>query len=117
MSETELKRLNQQRRQHRTRSRITGTSERPRLSVKVTNRHIIAQIINDEESKTLAYATSSSIKKSGNLTNHAEVVGEEIAKQAKSKKVKKVVLDRGSKLYHGRIKAMADKAREKGLEF
>lgn len=117
MSENELKRANQKRRQHRTRCRISGTSDRPRLSVKITNRHIIAQIINDDEGKTIAYAKSTTIKKAESMTDRAEKVGEEIARQAKLKKVNKVVLDRGSKLYHGRIKAMADKAREKGLEF
>jgi len=118
-----MSRLNVVRRQElqrkvRVRSLVKGTNERPRLSVSISNRHITAQIINDEEHKTLAYAsTVGSKNKSVNLTKQAAVIGEELAKKAKTAKVSKVVFDRGSRLYHGRIKALAEAAREGGLEF
>lgn len=118
MSELQLTRTKQLRRQNRTRSRINGTVDRPRLSVKVSNRHIIAQIINDDEQKTLVFLTSGRDKKmTGTMTERAAAVGAELGKQAKAKKIKKVVFDRGAQLYHGRVKALADAARENGLEF
>lgn len=105
-------------RAHRTRAKTRGTTERPRLSVSVTNLHVSAQIINDETSVTLASASTvgqKSIK--GTMTEKAAWVGEQIATAAKAKKVKKVVFDRGAKQYHGRVKALADAARAAGLEF
>ncbi|HVO86522.1 MAG TPA: 50S ribosomal protein L18 [Candidatus Binatia bacterium] len=117
MQRLKSKELNQQRRSNRTRASITGSSERPRLSVHVSNMHISAQIIDDEKSKTLAYATTVGQKVAGNLTDKAVWVGDAIAKKAKTAKVKKVVFDRGGSKYHGRIKALADAARAGGLEF
>ena len=106
------------RRTYRVRANITGTSERPRLSVHVSNRHISAQIIDDTTHKTLAHATTVGQKSTkGTMSERAEWVGSEIAKKAKAAKVKAVVLDRGGKLYHGRVKALADAARKEGLEF
>ena len=104
-------------RANRTRARIHGTSERPRLSVHFSNLHITAQIIDDDKKTTLAYVTTVGQKLSGTKTEKAAKIGEEIAKAAKAKKVKKVVFDRGSKLYAGRMKALADAARKEGLEF
>ena len=105
------------RRSVRTRTRVRGTSDRPRLHVKITNRHVSAQIIDDEKGITLvAYSTVGKKNIKGNLTEKSEFVGLEIAKRAKAKKISRLVLDRGSKLYHGRIKAFADKARESGME-
>ena len=101
----------------RTRAKISGTSERPRLSVHFSNQHITAQVIDDEEKVTLAYATTVGSKISGSMIEKATKIGEEIAKKAKAKKVKKVVFDRGSKLYAGRMSALADAARKEGLEF
>lgn len=109
---------NQSLRARRVRSKIFGTGDKPRLSVYVSNRHIAAQLIDDTAGRTLAYATTTSNKSiAGNMTERAAWVGTEIAKKAKAAKIKQVVFDRGSKLYHGRIKALADAARNGGLEF
>ncbi|MBQ9020072.1 50S ribosomal protein L18 [Candidatus Saccharibacteria bacterium] len=104
-------------RANRTRSKIHGTAERPRLSVKISNLHITAQIIDDDKGVTLAYATTVGQKLSGTKTEKAAKIGEEIAKKAKMAKVTKVVFDRGAKLYAGRLSALADAARKEGLEF
>ena len=104
-------------RANRTRAKIHGTKERPRLSVHFSNLHITAQIIDDDKKVTLAYATTVGTKMTGTKTEKAAKIGEEIAKKAKAKKVKKVVFDRGSKLYAGRMTALADAARKEGLEF
>ena len=101
----------------RTRAKIHGTKEQPRLTVNFSNQHIIAQIINDDEGKTLAYATTVGSKLTGSMTEKAAKIGEEIAKKAKTAKIKKVVFDRGSKLYAGRMSALAEAARKEGLEF
>lgn len=105
------------RRIHRVRSKALGTASRPRLHVHISNLHVTAQIIDDELNKTLAYATTVGSKQSGKLTDKAAWVGEQIAAKAKKAKVKRVVLDRGSKKYHGRVKALAEAARTGGLEF
>ena len=104
-------------RANRTRAKIHGTAERPRLSVHISNQHITAQIINDDESKTLAYATTVGSKITGSKTDKATEIGKEIAAKAKKAKIKAVVFDRGSKLYAGRMAALADAARKEGLEF
>ena len=104
-------------RANRTRAKIHGTAERPRLSVHFSNLHITAQIIDDDKKVTLADATTVGTKMTGTKTEKAAKIGEEIAKKAKAKKVKKVVFDRDSKLYAGRMSALADAARKEGLEF
>jgi len=110
--------LNKRQRQLRVRSIISGTKERPRLSVNISNRHITAQVIDDSKGQTLAATTTAGNKLAkGTLTEKATWVGEDIAKKAKTAKVKKVVFDRGSKLYHGRVAAVAEAARKTGLEF
>ena len=101
----------------RTRAKIYGTSERPRLSVNFSNQHIIAQIINDDKGITLAYATTVGSKMTGSKVEKAEKIGTEIAKKAKTAKISKVVFDRGSKLYASRMNALAEAARKEGLEF
>ncbi len=101
----------------RTRAKIHGTAERPRLTVFFSNQHIVAQIVNDDNGKTLVYATTVGSKLTGTKTEKAAKIGEEIAKKAKTAKIKKVVFDRGSKLYAGRMSALADAARKEGLEF
>ena len=101
----------------RTRSKISGTSERPRLTVSFSNLHIIAQIVDDTKGQTLAYATTVGSKMTGSKTEKAAKIGTEIAKKAKTAKISKVVFDRGSKLYAGRMAALADAARKEGLEF
>lgn len=101
----------------RTRAKIHGTSERPRLTVHFSNLHIIAQIINDDQGTTIAYSTTVGKKMSGTMSAKAAQIGTEIAKLAKKANINKVVFDRGSKLYAGRMSALADAARQEGLEF
>ena len=96
-------------RANRTRAKIHGTAERPRLSVNISNMHVIAQVIDDDKGVTLAYATTVGSKQKGSKTELATYVGTEIAKKAKKA--------RGSRLYAGRMKALADAARKEGLEF
>lgn len=107
----------QLRRRARVRATISGTSERPRLAVKITDRHITAQLIDDTKGVTLAYATTVGKDGKGNMTERAASVGKDIATLAKKQKVNKVVFDRGGRLYHGRLHALATAAREAGLEF
>lgn len=105
-------------RARRVRAKVSGTTERPRLSVHISNRHITAQIIDDTQHKTIAYVSTVGTKAAtGTMTERADWVGSEIAKKAKAAKVKAVVFDRGSRLYHGRMQALADAARKAGLEF
>ena len=101
----------------RTRAKIHGTAEQPRLSVFISTKHIVAQVIDDDKGVTIAYATTVGSKLTGTMTEKATAIGTEIAKAAKAKKVKKVVFDRGAKLYAGRLSALADAARKEGLEF
>jgi large subunit ribosomal protein L18 len=101
----------------RVRSVVRGTPERARLSVHVSNLHVTSQIIDDTSGKTLAYATTVGANATGTKTEKAAQIGKDIAVKAKKANVKKVVLDRGKRKYHGRVKALADAARENGLEF
>ena len=101
----------------RTRAKIHGTADRPRLAVHFSNLHITAQVIDDDKKTTLAYATTKGAKMTGTKTEQAAKIGAEIAKKAKAAKVKKVVFDRGAKLYAGRMNALAEAARKEGLEF
>ncbi len=106
-------------RKRKIRRSIRGTAERPRLCVYVSNKHISAQIIDDDKQHTiLSISTVGRDKKlTGTMTDKSAAIGEEIAKQATKKKVKQVVFDRNGRLYHGRIQALADAARKNGLEF
>lgn len=108
---------NAQRRKNRVRAKVTGTAERPRLTVTISNLHISAQVIDDTTSTTLVSATTVGSKAKGTMTERAETVGKDIAKKAKAKKISAVVFDRNGRIYHGRIKALADAARAEGLEF
>jgi len=109
---------NRAQRQGRIRSVVSGNAKRPRLRVSISNSHVTAQLIDDSASQTLGYVTTVGQKAlKGNMTEKAVWVGTEIAAQAKAKKVKVVVFDRGGKLYHGRVAALADAARKAGLEF
>ena len=107
-------------RHERVRAKLSGTKEVPRLNVFRSNNNIFAQIIDDEAGVTLVSASSIDkelkIEKGGNI-EAATKVGELIAKRAKKAKISKVVFDRGGYLYHGRVKALAEAARENGLEF
>ncbi len=109
--------VKKERRRIRVRSRIFGVPDRPRLTVHVTNRHITAQLIDDEAGKTLAYVTTVKANTKGNMSEKAAWVGKQIAEAAKKNKVKSVVFDRAGRLYHGRLHALAEAARSEGLEF
>jgi large subunit ribosomal protein L18 len=102
----------------RIRAKLSGTSERPRLNVYRSLNHIYVQVVDDMHGVTLVSAStvSSKIKTGGNVAA-AKEIGKLVAERAKEKGIKKVVFDRGGYLYHGRIKALADAAREAGLEF
>ncbi len=100
------------------RARVAGDAERPRLQVFRSANHIYAQLINDDEGKTLFSANDYDIKtKEKGKVKKAFEVGKKVAEKAKEKKIKRVVFDRRGYLYHGRVKALADGAREGGLEF
>ncbi|HSW78510.1 MAG TPA: 50S ribosomal protein L18 [Candidatus Babeliales bacterium] len=117
MNRLELKNQNMQRRAYRVRSHTKGVAGRPRLSVHISNYHITAQVIDDEKGVTLAYASTVGKTPDGTKSQRAEFVGKEVAAKAKKAKVKQVIFDRGSRKYHGRIKALAEAARKEGLEF
>ena len=104
-------------RANRTRAKIHGTAERPRLTVHISNLNITAQVIDDDKQATLAYATTVGKKLKGTKSEKAAEIGAEIAKEAKKVNINKVVFDRGSKLYAGRMSALAEAARKEGLEF
>lgn len=106
------------RRHKRVREQISGTAEIPRLNVFRSNCHIFAQLINDINGTTLASSSSVELKlKNGGNKEGAALVGADIAKKAKTLKIKKVIFDRGGYLYHGRVEALASSARKNGLEF
>jgi len=110
---------NRQLRQQRVRTRVRGSTKRPRLSISISNRHVSAQLIDDQTSRTLATSTSVGNAKLAkeSLNGKAAYVGDDIAKRATKVKIKAVVFDRGQKLYHGRVRALAEAARSRGLEF
>ena len=109
--------MNKAFRAKRTRAKIHGTADRPRLTVHFSNLHITAQVVDDDKKTTLAYATTVGAKMTGTKTEKAAQIGTEIAKKAKAAKISKVVFDRGAKLYAGRMHALAEAARKEGLEF
>ena len=112
------KQIQKKRRAHRTRSRIRGTQERPRLTVFRSLKHISAQVIDDDKGVVLAAVADVHVDTKGKKpVEIASFVGAEVAKKAKAAGVTKVVFDRGAYLYHGRVKALAEAARENGLEF
>ena len=109
-------------RHQRIRKRVQGTTERPRLAVHFSGKNIYAQVIDDELGKTLVSATTTEKTFKGEKTTRAntvtaEKIGKLIAERSKGLSVSKVVFDRGGFLYHGKVKALADAAREGGLEF
>jgi len=106
-------------RHRRVRSKISGTSERPRLNVFRSEKHIYAQIIDDTKGVTLCAASSleKDFKSSGSNKEGAKIVGKQIAERAKKSGVENVVFDRGGYIYHGRVKELAEAAREGGLKF
>lgn len=116
MDKNKAKQEQQARRHKRVRAKIKGTADRPRLSVFRSNRGLFLQLIDDEAGKTLASASSQEIKKKAAKTDLGKELGQLIATKAKAVKVSRVVFDRGSYQYHGRVKAVAEGAREGGLE-
>jgi len=101
----------------RIRKRLVGTAEKPRLSVFRSNKSIYCQLIDDINGVTLASASSLGGKKTGNKVDQSAEIGRQIAAKAKALKIESIVFDRGGYLYHGRVKALADGAREGGLVF
>lgn len=123
MDKNKIKKEKRARRQKKIRSKINGTASVPRLSVFRSNSFMYAQLIDDEQGKTILSATSfkgkvaGKGKKSANKTEGAKEVGKMIAERAIAKKIKKIVFDRSGYVYTGRVKALADGAREGGLIF
>ena len=117
MSSTDKKALNKSLRKNRVRAKVSGSSERPRLSVTISNMHVHAQIIDDETQNTLVSSTTVGTKQTGTMTEKAEFVGSDIAKKAKKAKISKVVFDRNGRSYAKRLHALAEAARKEGLEF
>ncbi len=111
------KRQARMRRHRRVRSKVAGTAERPRLAVFRSNRGIFAQLIDDASGRTLAAAGWNSMKSSGSKTEQASAVGKALGQAAKKAGIESCVFDRGGYLYHGRVKALAEGAREEGLKF
>jgi len=116
-----IKSQQRNRRHARIRAKVLGTTERPRLSIFRSNKFIYAQIINDETGKTLVASTDAEMKKgkgkTGGKLESSKTAGIELAKKAKEANITKVVFDRGGYLYTGRVKAVAEGAREGGLNF
>jgi large subunit ribosomal protein L18 len=117
MNKNKHKNLKREIRHKRVRSRVSGVSERPRLAVFKANKHIYAQLIDDEAGKTLAAASSIEVKTKAKKSDLAKETGKLLAEKASAKKIKAVKFDRGGFAYHGRIKSLAEGAREGGLEF
>ena len=119
MDKAKERRTSRNRIRVRIRRKVSGTAERPRLSVKKSLKHIYAQVIDDAAGKTIVAASSREADAGAKGANAAaaKAVGALIAKKAKDKGVKRVVFDRGGYQYHGNVKALADAARENGLEF
>ena len=117
MDKNKQKRIKRGIRHNRVRSKVVGNAEKPRLSVFRSGSHIYAQIIDDSSGKTLVQASSLKLKASGKKSDTSKEVGKALAKAAISKKIETVIFDRGGYKYHGRVKALADGAREGGLKF
>jgi large subunit ribosomal protein L18 len=111
------RKVNRSKRHKRVRVHVAGTAERPRLAIFRSLNHLYAQLIDDSASRTVGAASTVELKAKGNGVAQAQEVGKAIAAKAKAAGVSAVVFDRGGFLYHGRVKALADAAREAGLEF
>lgn len=107
---------NARRRARRVRATITGTAQRPRLSVFKSNRSVYAQLIDDAKGHTLASVSAKEVAQAGNKTQAAQAAGELIAKKAKALNIESAVFDRGGNQYHGRVQAIAESARNAGLK-
>ena len=115
--EAKLKRLHRVRRHQRVRKSVAGSGERPRLAVYRSNRHIYAQLIDDAQARTVAAASDleAKVAAEGNKTDKAKAVGQVLARKAREAGIERAVFDRGGRLYHGRVAAVAEGAREGGL--
>ncbi len=116
MSNLAKKLLNKSLRKNRVRAKVSGTAERPRLTVTISNKHVSAQLVDDVAANTLAASTTVGRKQVGSLKEQAAFVGADIAKKAKKAKIEKAVFDRNGRQYAGRLSALADAARNEGLE-
>ena len=117
MANTDKKILNKALRKKRVRAKVIGTTERPRLTVTISNLHVQAQIIDDSKQNTLVSSTTIGTKQEGSLSDKAAFVGADIAKKAKKAKITQVVFDRNGRKYAKRLGALAEAARKEGLEF
>ena len=117
MKQTTIKQKRYDQRKARVRAKISGTKERPRLSVYRSLKHIYAQIIDDDKGITLVASSDLSVKGKNKKSDAAALVGEDLAKKALTKKIKKVAFDKGASRFHGRVKALAEGARKGGLDF
>lgn len=117
MNSLQKKLLGRTLRKNRVRAKVSGTGDKPRLTVTISNMHVSAQLIDDVAGKTIAAATTVGAKATGTMTERAAWVGGEIAKKAKKAKITAVVFDRNGRQYAGRLKALADAARKEGMEF
>ena len=122
MNKFQAKQAGLERRKRLVRAKVSGTAERPRLAVHRTNAHIYAQVIDDVDGKTICAASTldpefRATGKVGSNKEAAEFVGELVAKRAVEKGITEVTFDRGGRIYHGRVKALADGARNAGLKF
>jgi large subunit ribosomal protein L18 len=117
MSNLAQKLLNRNLRKSRVRAKISGTADRPRLTVTISNKHVSAQLIDDVKQHTIAASTTVGAKQSGPITEQAAFIGTDIAKKAKKAKINAVVFDRNGRRYAARLNAFAEAARKEGLEF
>ena len=117
MSALDKKLVNRSLRAARVRAKVSGTAERPRLTVTISNKHISAQLIDDVKQHTVAAATTVGTKQTGTMTEQAAWIGADIAKKAKKAKITAIVFDRNGRKYAQRLAALADAARTDGLEF
>jgi large subunit ribosomal protein L18 len=113
--DAKAKRKARVRRHARVRRKVTGSAQRPRLAVYRSNRHIYAQLIDDDAARTLTSASDREVKGGEGKTGSAKAVGQLLAQRAKEAGIETVVFDRGGRLFHGRVAALAEGAREKGL--
>jgi large subunit ribosomal protein L18 len=116
-TKTRLKSNPRAKRHRRVRKKVIGTAARPRLAVYRSNRHIYAQVIDDFAGKTLAAASTLAASDSGERKDQAKAVGKKVAEAAKAAGITQVTFDRGGFMYHGRVQAVAEGAREGGLKF
>lgn len=117
MANLAKKMLNQGLRKMRVRAKVSGTAERPRLTVSISNKHVNAQLIDDVKQTTIVSSTTVGTKQTGTITEQAAFIGTDIAKKAKKAKINAVVFDRNGRRYAGRLSALADAVRKEGLEF